>query len=267
LVFNYEFTNSDTTTTRNEPRFSDTSVQLVYRGIPDWKGIKPIVGVGLALPTSPESRARTMYMAPSATAQLAKNFEHVLGGALSLIGGVTYTHPLYKYTTPGTRDETPYAFQCYGGSSSCDGQLTGTANASDTIGWNALVAGEWGKWSPAVLFSMSHQWAYTFQDLPGVQRLDDPTHVRQSAYFSAWLDYNANQWLTAELGYFMQRNILSEDGTYGNPIFDRYQDTRVYFGMNVNVDAFVELVIQKEKTDEGGVVRAKNNLGPALRAY
>ena len=61
LVFNYELTNSDTTTTRNEPRFSDTALQLFYRKIPELPGgIKPMVAVNLGLPTSSESRARTM---------------------------------------------------------------------------------------------------------------------------------------------------------------------------------------------------------------
>ena len=267
VVFTYEYTNADNTTTKHEPRFSDTSVQLMYRGIPAFKGIKPLVGVSLAVPTSPESRARTMLVNPGLSVQLAKTFEHVLGGEVTLLGGLSYSHPLYRFTTPGTRDQTPYAFQCYGATSSCDGQLTGTANASDSISWTALVSGDWGKWSPALFFLGAHQWAYTFSDLPGVTRLEDHTSVRQTTYFSAWLDYNFNSWFTAEGGYFMQRNVLSDDGKYGNPFFDRYQDTRVYVGFNFNVDSFVEKVVQKKQDSEGGVVRAKNNRGPALGAF
>lgn len=266
LVFTYEFTDSDTTATKREPRFSDTSVQLVYRGIPDFKGIKPIVGVQLGVPTSSESRARSMYLAPGLTAQLAKTFEHVLGGEVSLLTGAVYTHPLYQYTTAGTRGETPYPFQCYGASSSCDGQLTGIANASDTLSFTGLIAGEWGKWSPALFFLSAHQWAYTFSDVSGVGRLGDRTNVRQSTYFSAWVDYHVNAWLTAEVGYFMQRNVLSESGKYGNPFFDRYQDTRVYLGANFNIDSFIQTVVEKGEAD-AGIIRAKNNRGPSLTAF
>jgi len=266
LVFTYEYTNSDTTKTNHEPRFSDTTLQLVYRGIPDFKGIKPIVGVQVGLPTSPESRARTMLMTPGLTAQLAKTFEHVLGGEVSLLSGAVYTHPLYNYTTSGTRGETPYPFQCYGASASCDGQLTGTANASDTLSFTGLVAGEWGKWSPALFFLSAHQFAYTFSDQPGVTRLEDRTSVRQSTYFSAWVDYNFNAWLTGEIGYFMQRSVLSESGKYGNPFFDRYQDTRVYLGANINIDSFIQTVVEKGSAD-AGVIRAKNNRGPSLTAF
>lgn len=314
LVFNYEFTNSDTTQTRYEPRFSDATVQLFYRGIPAIPkvGVKLLAGAQVALPVSPESRARTMYFSPGVVVQAVKGFEHVLGGEIDVIGSVSYSHPVYGNTTPEVRpdkDGEPlsdaqkdairrsnpqtadsiiaslegqrtgsghlYQYKCAGGGNGCDGQLSGTANASDIISWSTIVAGEWGKWSPALFLLGSHQFAYTFKDDATVDasgqpvtatRLSDRTKVRQSMYFSAWLDYNANGWLTAEVGYYMFRNILNEDGTYGNPFFNRYQDTRVYLGANFNIDNFVKEVVQKDK-GEGGVVRAKNRRGPMLGTF
>ncbi|MEA2751294.1 MAG: hypothetical protein QOI41_5437, partial [Myxococcales bacterium] len=94
VIFSYEFTNADDTVTKNEPRFSDTTLQLFYRKIPELPGgIKPNVALNTSFPTSPESRARTVIFSPGATLQLAKIFEHVLGGEVDIIGSGVYTHP------------------------------------------------------------------------------------------------------------------------------------------------------------------------------
>ncbi len=258
IPFNYEFTNSDSTKTRYEPRFGDAVTQLFYRGIPAVAGIKPLAGVSLAFPVSPESRARTMWVTPGVVVQLARGFEHLPGGGeLLLLAGSTFTHPLYSYTTPETRNDHPYAFSCYGGGQGCAGQLSGLTNAANTLGWTFLASAEWGKWNPAIFALGSHQWAYRPKDVPGLPTPNEP-RLRQSVYFAAWLDYNVNSWLTPEVGYFMFRNIVRDDGTYGNPFFDRFQDTRVYIGANVNLDTFVQKYIQREADGEAGVVRARN---------
>lgn len=270
-TFTYEFTNSDSTQTRNEPRFGDTGLQLFYRGIPAVAGIKPQVAIGLSFPTSPESRARTMITTPSISAQLAKSIEHVGSGEIDLLLLGNYSHPLYTNTTGGIRGDFPYKRACWGGGSGCDDQLGGAANASDILSWSAIVAGTWGKFSPAFLFNMSHQFMYTFSkdqsSVPGqtVQRLDNAQTIRNATYFSFWLDYEANSWLTPEVGYFMSRSLLRDDGTYGNPFFDRNQDMRVYLGANINIDNLAKSLSGVEA--EAGVVRAKNKTGPALGAY
>jgi hypothetical protein len=269
LIYSYEFTNSDSTTTQHEPRFSDTTLQLFYRGIPEIPKakIKLLAGIQSAFPTSPESRARTLYFSPGVAVSAARVFDKVLGGEISLAATATYTHPFYRSKTPEVRNDFPYSRQSCS-AASCEAsstisptqgqqqdalenkgaaQLSGSANVSDSIAWLISASGEWGKWSPGAYGLVAHQWAYTFQDIPGVTRLDDRTHVRNTVFFLAFLDYNFNHWIGAEVGYFMQRNILREDGTYGNPFFDRYQDTRVYLGANFNPDSFVEEVIQKKK--------------------
>ncbi len=272
-TFTYEFTNGDSTTTRNEPRFGDTSLQLFFRGIPAVAGIKPQVAVSLGFPTSPESRARTVVMTPGLNAQLAKSFEDLPGkGEIDVILLGSYTHPLYTNTTGGIRGDFQYSRQCWGGAG-CVDQLGGAANASDTLAWTAIISGSWGKWSPAVLFNLSHQFLYKFSPTNDynaeknltAQRLSDPTTIRNGTYFSFWLDYEANAWLTPEIGYYMARSTLRADGTYGNPFFDRYQDMRVYLGANVNLDNLEKAI--EGGAAEGGVVRAKNRKGPALGAY
>ena len=272
-TFTYEFTNSDTTQTRNEPRFGDTGLQLFYRGIPSFGGIKAAVAVGLTAPTSPESRARTMVLSPGLSVQLAKSFENVGGGEIDVLVLGSYSHPFYTKTTGGIRGDFPYQRACWGGGSSCEDQLGGAANASDILSYSAIVAGSWGKFSPAFWFNMSHQFLYTFSPEKDVNpatgttasRLSDPNTVRNATYFSFWLDYEATSWLTPEIGYFMSRSLLRADGTYGNPFFDRYQDMRVYLGANINLDNLEKAIEGGDA--EGGVVRAKNRRGPALGAY
>lgn len=274
-TINYEWTNSDSTQTRNEIRFGDTGLQLFYRGIPAFAGIKPQVAIGLTAPTSPESRARTMIVTPALTLQLAKSFEHFISkdGELDILAFGSYSHPFYTNTTSGIRGDAPYQRQC-GGGFGCGDQLTGVANASDILSWSAIIATSFGPFSPAAWFNMSHQFVYTF-DKDTIQgpgsatytagRLSDPSTVRTSTYFSFWLDYEATHWLTAEVGYFMSRNILRADGTYGNPFFDRNQDMRVYLGANINIDNLAKAI--EGEGGDGGVIRAKNRTGPALGAY
>lgn len=278
-TISYEYTNSDTTQTRNEIRFGDTGLQLFYRGIPAFAGIKPQIAVGLTAPTSPESRARTMIVSPALSVQLAKSFEKFIGdGELDLLFIGSYSHPFYTNTTAGIRGDAPYQRQCAGGLG-CSDQLTGAANASDILSWSGIIATSWGPISPALWFNMSHQFVYTFKDQavplqpgnpnssatvnPG--RLTDASTVRNATYFSFWVDVEATHWLTAEVGYFMSRNLLRADGTYGNPFFDRNQDMRVYLGANINLDNLAKAI--EGEGGDGGVIRAKNRTGPALGAY
>ena len=269
LVFSYEYTNADDTQTRNEPRFSDTTLSLFYRKIPMLPGgIKPAIAVSTGLPTSPESRARTVIFTPGATLQLVKPIEHVLGGEVDIIASGVYSHPFYRNTTGEIRGQRPYAFQCVGGGTSCQDQLSGTFNVSDSVGYSLLISGEWGKWSPALFYRGTSQWAYSGSNVKNpVDGTDvsspagfEPKTIRQRSYFSAWLDYNANAWLTAEVGYWLDRTTLAEDGTRGNPFFDRYQDMRVYLGASFNIDNIMKQL--EGGPAEAGIVRAKNTRTP-----
>jgi len=263
VVFNYELTNSDSTTTRNEPRFSDTTLSLFYRKIPELPGgIKPAIAFNTALPSSPESRARTMLFAPGASLQLFKEFEHIPGnGTLDLLASTGYSHPIYSNTTAEVRTPRAYGLQCAGGTT-CTDQLNGIFNMSDAISYTFLVSATWGKFSPALFYLGSSQWAYTGKDVQVNGRPVEspegfrPTNVRQTSYFAAWVDYEANAWLTAEVGYFLSRAALTGEGTRGNPFFDKYQDQRVYIGANINIDNLMKQL--EGGPSEAGIVRAQN---------
>lgn len=272
LIFSYNWSNSSETVSKHEPRFSDTTLQLFYRKIPEVATVKPLLAFNAGIPTSPESRARTMVFNPGATLQLTKTLEHVLGGDWLFLHQTSYYHPIYTSTTPQIRNPAPYAFQCVNGTS-CQDQLSGTFNTSDSLTYAFLVSAEWGKFNPALYYLGGTSWAYTPKDIsandvqPGLgnqpigsSTTQGSTNLRQIHYFSAWLDYNWNAWFTTEVGYWMQRAALTANGTYGNPFFDQYQDMRVYLGANFSVDNLIKEL--EGGSAAGGIVRAKNTKTP-----
>lgn len=266
VILSYEYTNSDASTYRNEPLLSDTTVQLFYRNVPKVLGFQPFVAVGLAAPTSKLSRARTMVVTPSATLQLARPFERFFGGEALLLTSVGYSHPFYRSESPEVTDERPTgAFACVGGNN-CQDLLTGTLNPSDVISYSALFEAEWGKWNPAVFYLGASQWTYrpkeVLNPVDGTP-LDSvsPTSVRQTHYFSVWLDYNFNSWFTGEVGFWNAVSGLDARGQRSNVFFDRYQDNRVYLGCSIQLDNLVKAV-QGQDDGEAGVVRARNDKRP-----
>lgn len=271
LDLNYEFTNSDSTTTRNEPRFADPFVDLWITGIPAVGPLKVWVAPRLVFPVSSESRAQTRILTAGMVLQAAVGIEHFLGGDLTLIANAVYTHNFNQYTTSELRsdaaDNRGYNPQCFGipTDNGCANQLSGVANASDVMSWAVIVAPSWGIWSPGLFFRMQHIFPHTFRDLDGTSNgVQSPNRVRQTTFFAAWLDVNPNPWFTLEVGYSMGRNILRADGQYGNPIWDETQDMRVYVSTVFTIDKLYQ-ALSGAGRGAGGVIRTQNTprRGPA----
>ncbi|MDF2692216.1 MAG: hypothetical protein K0S65_599 [Labilithrix sp.] len=268
VVASYEYTNSDSTTYRNEPTLSDSLVQVFYRKIPKLPlGIQPAVALNVTLPTSKAARARTNIFSPGATLQLVRGFDNILGGELLLLSNVTYTHPIYSSRNPEVTDPRPAgAFSCVGGNN-CSDLLSGTMNPSDQLTYSLIAVMEWGHWSPALMYLGGSQWVYqprevSYNGVPvGRPEGFEPTSVRQTHYFSAWLDYNFNSWLTGEIGYWNSQSALTGAAQRSNVVFNRYGDSRVYLGASIQLDNLVK-AIQGGEHGEAGVVRAKNNKQP-----
>jgi hypothetical protein len=268
LIFNYEWTNSDTTVTEHEPRFSDTTVQLVYKKIPEIGTIKPLVGIQVAAPTSPESRARTMRFNPGVLASASKTFEHIGSGSIDIGGSAIYSHPIYGSTQAEVRGHRQVPLQCAGGTD-CSDLLSGKMNSSDTLTYTISISGKWGKWSPALYFLGASQWVYHPKDtdvaIAGGQKVPvegqpggDRSSIRQSGYFSASLDYEVTPWFSPEIGYSLYRNILAEDGTYGNPLFDPYQDMRVFVGATIDPDEMIRSLKGQPRETKAAKAEAKS---------
>jgi hypothetical protein len=268
-VLTYEYTNNDSSTYRNEPLLSDTTLQLFYRSIPKVLGFQPAVAVGAALPTSKLSRARTMIFTPSALVQVSRPIERFFGGEALILSTVAYGHPIYRAENPVVTDaRPPGAFACVGGNN-CQDLLGGSLNPSDTLSYSFLFEAEWGKWSPALFYLGATQWAYRPTEAANpvdgrpIERPAgfEPTSVRQTHYFSAWLDYNFNSWFTGEVGFWNSVQGLDASGQRSNIFFDRYQDTRVYLGCSIQLDNLVR-TLQGGEEGEAGVVRARNKRSP-----
>jgi hypothetical protein len=270
LIVNYEFTDSDSTTYRGEPQLSDTTLSLFYRKIPPLPlGIQAALAFNAGLPTSKMSRARTNVFTPGGTLQLVKPIEHIFGGEGMLMGSVIYSHPVYTSRNAEVVDpRPPGAFSCMGGNT-CQDLLTGSMNPSDSLVYALLFVLEWGHWSPALYYLGGSQWVYTPKEVRNpvdgtpIGRPDgfEPTSVRQTHYFSAWLDYNFNSWITGEIGFWNSTSVLAASGRYSNPFFNQYADTRVYLGASIQLDNLVK-EIQGGDQGEAGIVRAKNNKQP-----
>lgn len=272
LIVSYEWTNSDGNTYNHEPTLSDTTVQLFYRKIPTLPGgINMALAANVGLPTSKASRARTLLFTPGATAQFVKGFEHFLGGELTIISSLTYSHPLYRSRNPETLDPRPVPFQCLGGNG-CADLLSGSMNVSDSLGYSLIVSPEWGKWNPALAYIGSSAWAYhptaTVSPIDGkpIPVNEDATNYRQTHYLSAWLDYNFASWITGEVGYWNAVSGIGGDGRRSNIIFERYQDTRVYLGASIQLDNLVK-ALQGTEQGAGGVVRAQNTTKPPMFTF
>jgi hypothetical protein len=266
LAFSYEFTNGDFTSTRNEPRFGDMNLDLWITGIPPLGGaVKFWVAPRLIFPVSVESRARTMIVTPGLVVQGAYGIEHVLGGELDIIANATFTHPLYEYTTPGVRTAPANRATCFGAGNGggCNEQLSGLFNPANTVSWALILAQSWEHISPGVFFSMQHIFPYQGAD-NALLLHNNPTAVRTNTIFAAWVDWIATPWFTAEVGYQVFRNLLNADGTYGNPFYAPYQDSRFYLQTVFSLDKIYEIASGRSGGG-GGVIRTRNDQSPRGR--
>jgi hypothetical protein len=265
----YEWTNSDGTTYAHELELSDTNIQAWYQGIKAFdlsKSAKLKIApyIGLGLPTSKTSRYRTMFVSPSIGVQGAMPVEKLFGGDWTFIANASLTHPLYRYTNAVNNELTNAPFDYVnavnaGNATPVGSQRggSGTGNPANTITWTAIATAEYGKFSPGLFMLGSSQFFYRSKEIPGFPRASDTPNVRNSYYFSAWLDYTFNDWLTPEIGYQQFRSALAADGKFGNPFFSKYQDATVYLGANIQLDSLYKQI--RGQQGAAGIVRAKNN--------
>lgn len=247
--FSYEWTNSDFTRTEHEPLLLDTTLGVNYLGLPalPW-GTRVGLSAGIDLPTSKISQARTMIVSPSASVQAWHVFGGIFGGRVITSASGGYEHPFYRYETPSLVDDLEYAPQCFGGDVSCVDQASGVANASDILSWSLAAVGQWGIVSPGIAFAMSHQFPFDFQDLPGVDRVTDPTTVRVVSTFGVWADVFLPAGVTARVGYTLNRNVIAGDGQIGNLLYDRYQDGQLY--LTLRIAPFAEATPLRRQSDD-----------------
>ncbi len=248
--------NTGSTYTR-EFLVNDPSFTLFYTGIPKLPGgIRMLAGASLRLPLSKASWSQTLIASPGIAMQFAKPFESLGGDTLALVS-IAYQHPFYLQTTPTTSDSLPYPRATFGGlgvNGVTDDQISGAGNTRDQFNVLAFLVQSWGHWSPGVFAFVSNAYPYNFRDLGLRQDNVSTFRARSASFFGAFLDYEVNAWLTPEVGYQMFRSALDADGTYGNPLWGRYQDMQIYVGANIQIDSLYKAL--RGDSGEAGVVRA-----------
>ncbi len=105
------------------------------------------------------------------------------------------------------------------------------------------MTGALAGFTPGATFQMTHVVPYAFRDLEGVGRLDDRTEARSFTYFSTWVSHGLFELMDVEVGYYLRRKILAGDGRFGNPLWDRYQDMRIYLSVGLDVASVAKALL------------------------
>lgn len=248
LVGSVEMTDTAFTTTsyKNQWLFSDPSVDFYFTGLPTFAGFKVNLAIRTTFPLSLTSQAQTRIMGLGAVVNIARPIHHVLGGNLNL--GITagYLHPFYEYTTPGLSG-FPYARNCapaQPGDASCTGQAGGSFNVANAFSFIFSAQLEWTRFNISTFMWVTDNLLYSANPGYGsnLSAIANPSTVRDSEFFLFSMEYTPNNWLGIEAGYFMTRSFLNGAGQIGNPIWDPYQDSRVYMGLNFTLDRLFEAV-------------------------
>lgn len=251
LSFARAFSNHDTTTTRNETRFHDGALDLWFHGIPSFAGFHPAVAVGLTLPLSPESRARTLLVGTPILGQLAwwrRVSSVVLFARLSL----GWEHRFYEYTTPGVRSSSSFRAMCYGGGGGCSNQLSGVASITDFYWASLTFAPRWRYVSPGVSFAYTIATPAAFDGVIDGRTASETVH--NFTTFSVWLEFVPAPPVSVIISYTQSRSVLDGDGTYGNPFWAPFQHPAVALTVALRLDELAA-AFRREPMGPGGVVR------------
>lgn len=197
LSLTHAFSNSDVATTGSTTLVNDATLATWFHGIPSFGDFHPAVALGLVLPLSSASRARTMLLATQVMGQLAW-WRRVGEVTLFARASLGWEHPFFQYIYPARRSEMgpDYTATCYGipSDSACSTSPTANSYATDGLWWSLTFAPRWRWLSPGISFAMSHTFFSTRPD--GVT----PTAATNSD-LSAWLELIPTPSVSVQLAY------------------------------------------------------------------
>jgi hypothetical protein len=255
-----ELTNSDSTTTSQEPVLGSTSFTAPYSlTFIDSGGYKTSVNVGprLTFPTDKASRNSGMYLGLGATLGLSQHIPLAGKGAkafnsLSLSASGAYSHSLNRATTP-TDPNLERTRQDAVGRTFLSDQLgpgmnvNHRLNASFSAGLQITP-----KLGLGLSYVILNSWVYTPKDEPVCVpltgcteplRVNDPQTFRVTPWALASLDYDATDELSVSLGYYNQTNQIGPDGQRRSPFWS--PDAHIFFTLTGNLDAIYERIASK----------------------
>jgi hypothetical protein len=271
LDYTKEFTNTETTTNRDEDVFGDLRTDFMYQ-TPfaeegPWKNTKVAAGVRAMWPTSKISIDNGVYVTAGLTGDVTQKF--VLRGedAPALNGGhvgltLTYLHPFSNSSTPYTPNFA-YTRQDTDGGTFISHQITGQTLAEHTL----LGLLDFGlditpKLAATLDLILVNQWHYaptsacvaTAMGCAAPMNLQPDQQFVQQSWILAALDYEIVPELSVGIGYYNLANTIASDGTV-KTLWDGgahsllwSPDARFFLDFTANLDKLYEDASGKYKS-------------------
>ncbi|MFT3842170.1 MAG: hypothetical protein QM723_34585 [Myxococcaceae bacterium] len=242
-----EFTQSDTTTYKNEVEPSDIWVDLATEGFKEKvTGLKLSGDVRFTLPTSKASQevGRIMTIGPSLT--LSRKFDVLHGLTVGYTGRFTYR--FNKFTTG--QHSSPWLVSCGDTASSTCGDVfltNGTRSTNYDVMHGLVVSfAPLEKLSFDGLFLYDHAFLYPLAATPGQFQgsqglTGSGTDVRNLAVIYLSTTYQLTKVFGLTLGAFTFTTEPDVNGQYLFPIFNRY--TVLYLEAGIDVEALASSLL------------------------
>lgn len=280
----HEFTNSDSTTYRNETLLGPTTLYLQY-GRPlyregEWVTSLSVAALRMTLPTDKVARNSGQVLGLGSSVSVnqsipingrsASTFNSARVGALAI-----YNHPFTKATNAINPDLKRYRQDLDGRTFESDVLRAGMLpNHQLNLAFTAGL-----QITPKLSFNGSyyimHTWAYR---PPGacitpqgastgsicLPTNDDAPNFRVGTWLMASVDYDLFDEVSLSLGYYNLANQIGPDGQRRSPLWS--PSARFYFSVTANLDAIYETVTGRNevsataKPTTQGVQQAKTSL-------
>jgi len=252
-----ELTNSDTTTTSQEPVVGATSFTAPYsHTLIDSGGYKTSFNIGprVTFPTDRASRDSGMYIGLGASSGISQSFPLAGKGAkafngLSFSASAAYSHSLNRATQPTNKNlertrqdavgRTFFSDQL-GGGMNAQHRLNGSFSAGLQItpklslGLSYVILGAWLYRPP------NEQICVALTGCTYPLGVNDPQIFKVTPWALASFDYDATDELSVSLGYYNQINQIGPDGLRRSPFWS--PDAHIFFTLTGNLDSIYERI-------------------------
>jgi hypothetical protein len=242
VMLTHELTNADDTNRRGETLVSDVSLGA---GASRFYTI-PVLGVALGadvnvvLPSSKESRARTLAVGVGGRVMLARHFDLLAG--FDLAYSLQASKGFYRYTTAGT--ETPLISGCSGDGDCSRFSNTGVRNPRFGLANRFDVSLDFLDWLGLEL-SAIHRMSFLLPAQDDDPRLSyvpqTPTNDRQTIEFEGNLRVRPMKSLELAVGVSSLAPILAPDSTFYTPFVNRY--TMGFVELRLLIDGLVAQIV------------------------
>jgi hypothetical protein len=267
-----ELTNSDTTTTSQEPVIGSTFFTAPFSHVLiDSGGYKTSFNIGprITLPTDKASREQGIYIGLGASSGLSQSIPLAGKGAkafnsLSFSASAAYSHSLSQ-ATQAVNPNLQRIRQDAVGRTFFSDQLGSAMFAQHRL--NAAFSANL-QITPRLGFGASYilleSWAYkppytqicvASTGCVTPDHVNDPQTFRVTPWALASFDYDATDELSVSLGYYNQTNQIGPEGVRRGPFWS--PEARIFFTLTGNLDAIYERFIAPSPSTPAQTASAK----------